>query len=61
MLKKYFENTRYYICVECGAQFKLSFWQWMFRGMKVDFARHSYVKCPRCGVRHWLKAERVIE
>ena len=23
--------------------------------------RYRYVKCPRCGVRHWLKAVRVVD
>ena len=56
-MKKYYENTSTFRCPECKHIWKLTVWQWLFRIMKVDFTRHSYVKCPRCGVRHWLKAE----
>ena len=61
MLKRYYENTSTYKCVECKHIWKLTVWQWLFRIMKIDFTRHSYVKCPRCGVRHWLKAEMGVE
>lgn len=56
-MKKYYENTSTFQCVECKHIWKLTVWQWLFRIMKVDFTRYSYVKCPRCGAHHWLKAE----
>ena len=59
MFKKYYENTRHFKCVECGHDFTHSFWRWLFVGMKFDITRHRYVKCPRCGVRHWLQAKKV--
>lgn len=58
MFKRYFENTRYFQCSECKHCFTLSFWQWLIV-MHFDITRHRYVKCPRCGVRHWLQAKRV--
>ena len=60
-MKKYYENTSTFQCVECKHIWKLTVWQWLFRIMKVDFTHHSYVKCPHCGVRHWLKAEKVVK
>lgn len=59
MFIKYFENTRTFKCAECKYIFTLSFFQWLFTTMKIDFVRYRYVKCPRCGVRHWLQAEKV--
>lgn len=61
MFKKYYENTRHYQCPECGTHFTLTFWQWLFTTMKIDFIYYRYVKCPYCKRRHWLKARRVIE
>ena len=58
-MKKYYENTSTFQCAECKHIWKLNIWQWLFRIMKVDFARYSYVKCPRCGAKHWLQALRV--
>ena len=61
MFKRYYENTRHYVCVECGEAFTLTFWQWLFfASMKFDITRHRYVKCPKCGVRHWLQATKVV-
>lgn len=60
-MKKYYANTSTFQCAECKHIWKLNIWQWLFRIMKVDFTRYSYVKCPRCGVRHWLKAVKVVE
>lgn len=60
MLKRYYLNTRTFRCAECKYIFALSFWQWLFTMMKGDFVRHRYVKCPRCGARHWLQAEKVV-
>lgn len=60
MLKNYFENTRYFQCAECKHFFALTFWQWLW-AMKFDITRHRYVKCPRCGVHHWLQAKKVSQ
>ena len=59
MLKKYFYNTSTFKCTECKYIFTLTFWQWLFTIMKVDFVRCRYIKCPRCGARHWLQAKKV--
>jgi DNA-directed RNA polymerase subunit RPC12/RpoP len=59
MCKNYYANTTYYTCVECGEEFVLTFWQWLFTTMKFDITRHRYVKCPKCGARHWLQAEKM--
>ena len=59
MFKNYYENTRTFHCPECKHIFTLTFWQWLLTTMKVDFVRYRYVKCPRCGVRHWLQAKKV--
>ena len=59
IFEKYYLNTTTYRCAECKHIFKLSLWQWLFTTMKVDFVRYRYVKCPRCGAKHWLKAEKV--
>lgn len=59
MLKRYYRNTTHYQCVECGHEFTLSFWQWLGTVFKFDITRHRYVKCPRCGVRHWLQAKKI--
>lgn len=59
-MRRYYENTRHYQCVECGNEFTLSFWRWLFfASMKFDITRHRYVKCPKCGARHWLQAKKV--
>ena len=58
MFENYFENTRHFTCAECGHDFTLTFWQWLWT-MKFDFARYRYVRCPECGIRHWLKAKKV--
>lgn len=60
MFKKYYKNTTYFQCVECKHFFKLTFTQWLFTTMKFDITRHRYVKCPRCGARHWLQAEKLV-
>ena len=60
-LKKYYKNTTTYQCKECKYIFTLTPWQWLTRLMKVDFARYSYIKCPRCGKVHWLKGEKVVK
>ena len=59
-LRKYFYNTTTFHCVECKHIWKLSWWQWLYT-MKFDMVRYRYVKCPRCGARHWLKAEKVAD
>ena len=59
MFKRYYENTSYFQCVECGCEFTLTFWQWFFTLFHNDITRHRYVKCPQCGARHWLLARKV--
>ena len=56
-MKKYYENTSTFQCAECKHIWKLNIWQWLWT-MKFDFVRYRYVKCPRCGAHHWLKAEK---
>ena len=58
--RKYYENRRRFVCAECGQRFILSFWQWLW-APHIDPSCHRYVKCPHCGVKHWLKAEEVIK
>ena len=60
MLRKYYENTSIFQCAECRHIWKLNIWQWLWT-MKFDFIRTRYVKCPHCGARHWLKAEKMRE
>ena len=60
MFKKYYENTSTFQCAKCKHIWKLSIWQWLLT-MKFDFVRYRYVKCPRCGTYHWLKAEKVVD
>lgn len=60
MLKKYYENTRHFTCVECGEEFTLSFWQWIFTTMKLDPWQYRFVRCPACDAIHWLKAKTVM-
>ena len=60
MFKKYYENTTTFRCSECKHIWKLTWWQWLLT-MKFDFVRYRYVKCPRCGATHWLKAEKVVD
>ena len=59
-IKKYYKNTTTFHCAECKHIWKLNWWQWLYT-MKFDITRHRYVKCPRCGARHWLQAERVVK
>ena len=59
-LKKYYLNTTTYRCAECKYIWELNFFQWLITTMKFDITRHRYVKCPRCGARHWLQAEKVV-
>ena len=59
-LKKYYKNTTTFQCTECKHIWKLTPWQWLY-AMKFDFVRCRYVKCPRCGALHWLKAEKVVK
>ena len=60
MLKRYYKNTSTYKCVECKYIWTQNFWQWLLTLVHFDITRHSYVKCPRCGARHWLQAEKVV-
>ena len=59
-LKKYYKDTTTFQCKECKHIWQLTLWQWLYT-MKFDFARCRYVKCPRCGKVHWLKAEKVVK
>jgi DNA-directed RNA polymerase subunit RPC12/RpoP len=59
-LKKYYKNTTTFRCSECKHVWKLTWWQWLCT-IKFDITRHRYVKCPRCGVRHWIQAEKVVK
>lgn len=61
MLRKYYANTTTFQCVECKHIWELNFFQWLITTTKFDITRHRYVKCPRCGARHWLKAEKVMK
>ena len=58
MFKKYFENRRHFKCVGCGHEFTLGFWRWLC-APHMDMWRDRYVKCPNCGIRHWLCAKKV--
>jgi DNA-directed RNA polymerase subunit RPC12/RpoP len=60
-LEKYYKNTTTFHCAECKHIWKLNFWQWIGTLFHNDITRHRYVKCPRCGAKHWLQAERVVE
>ena len=59
--KKYFLNTSVFNCPECCHWFKLSFWKWFFTLFHNHITRHAYVKCPHCGVKHWLQAEKMVD
>ena len=59
MFKNYYENTRTFKCAECKHIWTHNFWQWLFTLVHNDITRHRYVKCPRCGARHWLQAKKV--
>lgn len=50
MFKRY---TTIFHCTECKYVWKLNFWQWLWT------IKYHYVKCPRCGVAHWLQAKKV--
>ena len=58
MLNKYYENRRHFKCAECGHEFTLGFWKWLW-APHMDMRRTRYVKCPKCGVKHWLCAKKV--
>lgn len=58
MLKNYYKNRSAFHCPECKHMWQLTFWQWLLTLVHNDITRHRYVKCPRCGARHWLKAEK---
>ena len=60
-LKKYYKNTTTFHCAECKHIWTLTFWQWLGTFMHNDITRHRYVKCPRCGAKHWLQAEKVVQ
>lgn len=60
MFKKYYENTNTFKCPECKYIWKLNALQWILT-MKFNFIRYRYVKCPRCGAKHWLQAEKLYE
>ena len=55
MFKRYYENTRHFKCPDCGMYFTQSLWKWTW-GMKIDFVRYRYVRCPYCKTYNWLKA-----
>lgn len=58
--RKYYENRRRFVCAECGQNFCLNFWRWLW-APHLDMWRYRYVKCPHCGTRHWLKAQEVVK
>ena len=60
-LKKYYKNTTTFRCTQCKYIWTLTFWQWLCALMHNDITRHRYVKCPRCGAKHWLQAEKVVK
>ena len=59
MFRKYYKNTTIFRCADCKYIWKLTWWQWLLT-MKFDMVRYRYVKCPRCGAKHWLQAEEVV-
>jgi DNA-directed RNA polymerase subunit RPC12/RpoP len=59
--KKYYKNTTTFRCAQCKYIWTLTFWQWLCTLIHNDITRHRYVKCPRCGERHWLKAMEVVK
>lgn len=58
MFRKYYENRSVFHCPECKHMWQLTPWQWFLALVHNDITRHRYVKCPRCGARNWLKAEK---
>lgn len=58
--KKYFENRRHFKCPECGQYFSLTFWDWLW-APHMDTWRYRWVRCPHCGIAHWLQAERMVK
>ena len=58
--KKYYENRRRFVCVECDQNFTIGIWKWLWTP-HMDMWRYRYVKCPYCGAHHWLKAEKTIK
>lgn len=61
MFHKYYENTSTFQCAECKHIWKMNPLRWFFTLVHNDITRHRYVKCPRCGAYHWLKAEKVVD
>ena len=59
-IQKYYENRRHFLCPECHTYFTLSLWKWLC-APHLDMWLYRRVKCPYCGARHWLKAEKVVE
>ena len=60
-LTKYFRNTSTYQCRECKHIWTQNVVQWFCTIVHFDITRHRYVKCPRCGARHWLQAKEVVK
>ena len=60
-LKKYCCNTATFQCVHCKHIWTLSWVKWLFTLVHNDITRHRYVKCPRCGAKHWLKAKEMVK
>ena len=62
MFKKYYKNTSTFRCAECNYVWTHNIWQWLLTLVyNNNISRHRYVKCPRCGARHWLKAIKVVD
>lgn len=61
MFKKYYKNTSTFRCADCKYIWTHTPWQWFLTLFHFDITRHRYVKCPRCGATHWLKAEKVVK
>ena len=60
-LKKYYCNTTTFRCVHCKYIWTLGWVKWLLTFVHNDITRHRYVKCPRCGAKHWLQAERTVK
>lgn len=56
-MKSYFENHKFFICPICGYEFILGFWKRLL-APQMEMWKYRYVKCPRCGEKHWLQARR---
>lgn len=61
MFKKYYKNTSTFRCADCKYIWTQGPLQWFLTLFHNDISRHRYVKCPRCGAVHWLKAERMVD